>query len=99
MACLSERSELRELLMKVAEKQKITTTIPTVPIPVETKETKSKLKQFAKDPLDDTECFAVLIQLVEAIGNRDSINARAAAWATGDLKTLERIPALPNPEV
>jgi hypothetical protein len=86
-------------LSKLVEKNKIKTTTPTLEFGIETKNIKAKIKEFAKEPLADTECFAKTLDLVEAISDRDTMHDRANAWATGDLDSLLTLPALPNPNI
>lgn len=96
---LRENGLVGDVVTKIAKKHKIKTTTPTVDFKISTKEIKAKIKEFAKEPLADTECFAQTIDLVEALSDRDTMELRATSWATGDLETLRGLPPLPNPNV
>ncbi len=86
-----------DTLAKLADKHKIDTTTPTVHFTVKTKEIRSKIKEFARESLADTECFALTLDLVAAMADQDTMHARASAWATGDVEALMTSEALPNP--
>ena len=96
---LRESGIVWDVVSKLAEKHKVKTTTPTVEFNVKTKEIKAKIKEFAREPLADAECFEMTLDLVEALSDRDTMELRATLWATGDLATLLGIPALPNPNV
>lgn len=87
---------VRAVVSELAQKHQIKLTTPSVrfTFPVDT--IKPALEQFSREHLDDTECFETTLDLVEAIGDRDTMSARAHAWATADLATLSAIP-LPDP--
>jgi TraB/PrgY/gumN family len=84
---------------KLAEKHKIKKTTPTLEFGIQTKNIKAKIKEFAREPLADQECFSTTLDLVEAISEHDTMAARATAWATGDLESLLALPPLPNPNI
>ncbi len=86
-----------EAVGKLAKKHKIPTTIPNLKFTFPTRELKSKLKEFSREALADTECFAATLDLTEALSDSATEARRAHAWATADLATLERLPPLPNP--
>ena len=88
-----------ETLSKLAEKHEIKTTTPSIRFTIEAKGIKTKIKEFAREPLADAECFALTLDLVEAIADRETMQARATSWATGDLDRLANIAPLPNPNV
>jgi hypothetical protein len=90
---------VRDVVLKLAEKHEIKTTIPLVELPITTKDIKKKIKEFAREPLADTECFARTLDLVEALSQQDTMEQRAISWATGDLTTLQTLPALPSPNL
>ena len=48
--------------------------------------------------LADEECFARTVELTEALSNKQVEDARARAWATGDLAKLQELPPLPDPD-
>ena len=82
---------------KLAKKRKIPTTAPSLKFTFHTRDLKSKLKEFSREALADTECFAATLDLTEALSDRATESRRAQAWATADLATLESLPPLPNP--
>jgi hypothetical protein len=45
------------------------------------------------------DCFRTTLDLTEALADRDTQNARARAWATGDLDALAALPELPSPNL
>jgi hypothetical protein len=81
----------------VAQK-KIPVTTPTLEFTFKTDDLRSKLKSFAREKLADEECFALTVELTEALSNKQVEDARARAWATGDLARLQELPPLPNPD-
>jgi hypothetical protein len=94
---LRENGVVWDALSKLAEKHDIKTTTPTVYFEIETKQIRAKIKEFARESLADAECFALTLDLVAAIADRDSMQSRASAWATGDLQSLASFEPLPNP--
>jgi hypothetical protein len=58
---------------------------------------RAKIKEFSRESLPDVECFATMLALTEALGDRDTQNARAHAWAIGDHEALALLPVLPSP--
>lgn len=89
--------QVSQAITSLAKKHKIPTTTPTLNFVFSAKDAKAKIRQIAREPLADTECFAVSLDLAEALADRDASNARATAWATGDLDALAAAPTLPNP--
>jgi len=57
-----------------------------------------QIKAFGREKLADEECFARTVELTEALSNKQVEDARARAWATGDLAKLTELPPLPNPD-
>jgi hypothetical protein len=86
-----------EVIGKLAKKRAIKTTTPQLQFKFHTDDLKAKLKEFAREPLADTECFAVTLDLIEALSDTAIESRRARAWATADLATLDALPPLPNP--
>ena len=56
-------------------------------------------RSFRARSCADTECFAVTLDLAEAVADSATQARRARAWATADLATLDSLPPLPNPIV
>jgi TraB/PrgY/gumN family len=81
------------------EKKKIPVTRPTLEFTFKTDELRGQLKAFSREKLADEECFAKTVELTEALSNKQVEDARARAWATGDLAKLQELPPLPDPEV
>lgn len=89
--------QVSEAVTKLAKKHKIRTTTPTLSFLFRARDAKTMIRQAAREPLDDTECFAVSLDLAEALADHDASMARASAWATGDLDALAALPVLPSP--
>jgi TraB/PrgY/gumN family len=96
---LRDRGMVWEVVGKVAKKNKIKTTTPDLHFTVHTDDLKSKIREFAREPLADTQCFAATLDLTEAVADSATEERRARAWATADLATLASLPPLPNPFV
>jgi hypothetical protein len=58
---------------------------------------RAKIKEFSRESLADVECFGKTLDLVEALEDRETLAARARAWATGNHEGLARLPELPSP--
>jgi hypothetical protein len=82
---------------KLAAKQKKKVTAPSLKFTFEADQIKTKIKEFSREQLADTECFKVSLDLNDALADRPTEERRARAWATADLATLDGLPALPNP--
>jgi hypothetical protein len=96
---LRESGMVWEIIGKLARKQKIRTTAPNLSFTFHTDDLRTKIKEFAREPLADTECFATTLKLVEALSDTNTEARRARAWATADLETLQQLPQLPIPYV
>lgn len=83
---------------KLIEQKKIPVTSPILEFTFETDDLRGQIKAFARQKLADEECFAKTVELTEALSNKPVEDARARAWATGDLATLQNLPPLPNPD-
>jgi hypothetical protein len=94
---LREGGMVWETVEKLAKKNKIRTTTPTLKFTIKSDEIKAKIKEFSRESLADTECLAATLSFTEALSNRDVEAARARAWATADLAGLDALPPLPNP--
>src|SRR5690349_20000359 len=88
-----------EAIDKNTRKQKIRTTAPNLSFTFHADDLRSKIKEFAREPLADTECFATTLNLVEALSDTGTEARRARAWATADLQSLEQLLQLPVPYV
>lgn len=96
---LRESGMVWEAVGKLARKRKIPVTTPNVEFKFHTRDLKSKIREFSRESLADTECFAATLDLTEALSDTLTESRRAHAWATADLETLESLPPLPNPYV
>jgi TraB family protein len=96
---LRESGMVWETIGKLAKKHKIPATIPYLRFKFHTDDLKAKIKEFSREQLADTECFASTLDLTEALADSATEARRARAWATADLATLDSLPALPNPYV
>jgi hypothetical protein len=96
---LRESGMVFEVVGRLAKKRKIPVTTPDLEFRFHTRDLKTKIKEFSRESLTDTECFAATLDLTEALSDTVTESRRAHAWATADLETLERLPPLPNPYV
>jgi hypothetical protein len=78
--------------------KKIPITTPTLEFTFKTEGLRAQIKAFAREKLADEECFARTVELTEALSNKQVEDARARAWATGDLAKLQELPPLPDAE-
>lgn len=88
---------VQETIEKIAKKHAIKTTRPMLQFMIQTREIKTKIKEFAREALPDDVCFEMTLELTAALAERATMEARANAWAIGDLRALAELPALPNP--
>jgi hypothetical protein len=86
-------------IAQLVEKKKIPVTTPNLEYTFKTDDLRGQIKAFSREKLADEECFAQTVELIEALSNKQVEDARARAWATGDLAKLQELPPLPNPEV
>jgi hypothetical protein len=86
-----------EVWTHVREK-KIPVTSPTLEFIFKTEGLRSQIKALSREKLADEECFARTVELTEALSNKQVEDARARAWATGDLAKLSELPPLPDAE-
>ncbi len=94
---LREGGAVWEVIEKLADKHKIKVTTPLLRYTFKRSEARTKLKEFSRESLPDVECFGSMLALTEALADRETQNARAHAWATGDYEALAQLPALPSP--
>jgi hypothetical protein len=71
---------------KLARRHELRITTPQVEVKVE--QARAAVKQFKREPLDDVDCFAKTIELLES--DLDLMRERANAWAIGDVEALRR---------
>jgi hypothetical protein len=83
---------------EVVGKKKIPVTTPTLEFKFKTDNLRGQLKAFSREKLADEECFARTVELTDALSNKEVEDARARAWATGDLAKLQALPPLPDPD-
>ena len=83
---------------QIVNEKKIPVTNLSLEFTFKTDDLRGQLKAASRQKLDDEECFALTVALIEALSNKAVEEARARAWATGDLSTLEELPPLPNPD-
>ncbi len=96
---LRESGMVWEVVGKLAKQRKIPATTPNLRFSIHTDDIKAKIKEFSREQLADTECFATTLDLTEALADSATESRRAQAWATADLATLDSLPPLPNPYV
>ena len=80
------------------QKNKIPVTNPTLEFTFKTDNLRGQIKALSRETLADKECFARTVDLTEALSNKQVEDARARAWATGDLAKLAELPPLPDPD-
>jgi hypothetical protein len=85
-------------IAQLVQKNKIPVTTPTLEFTFKTDDLRGQIKAFSREKLGDEECFARTVELTEALSNKQVEEARARAWATGDLAKLSELPPLPNRE-
>jgi hypothetical protein len=93
---LRESGMVWEVVGKLARKHKIKVNSPSLKFTFPAADIKSKLKEFQREKLADTECLAATLDLTEALSDTATQSRRARAWATADLATLQGLPPLPN---
>ncbi|HEU5134836.1 MAG TPA: TraB/GumN family protein [Steroidobacteraceae bacterium] len=94
---LREGGAVWDVIGDLAKKHKIRVTSPRLKFTIKRSEVRAKLKEFSRESLTDVECFDTTLALTEALGDRETQNARARAWAVGDIEGLTRLPVLPSP--
>jgi TraB/PrgY/gumN family len=77
-----------DVVRKTAKKNDIPMSSPKVEIKIE--EPKAALKAFARQPLEDMDCFARTLDRIES--DLGTMAARANAWAEGDTESLRDLP-------
>ncbi len=87
-----------DAIAQVVQMNKIPITQPNLEYTFKTDDLRGQLKAFAHQKLADEECFAKTVELTEALSNKQLEEARARAWATGDLAKLQELPPLPDRE-
>ncbi len=87
-AGLSLSAPVERTLKRAAKRHDVPLTQPEVEIVLEAPG--DALRDFARTPLDDLDCFRRMMDHVES--DLDTLQARANAWATGDLETLRAMP-------
>jgi TraB/PrgY/gumN family len=94
---MRERGAIWDEIGDAIAKAKIKVTTPTLKFTFKRSEVRDKIKEFSRESLDDLRCFAETLALTEALANQDVENARAKAWAAGDVQAMAALPALPSP--
>jgi hypothetical protein len=87
------------VLWPLINKHKIKVNSPMVRQTFKRGDLREKIKEFSREPLADIECFGQTLDLIDALEDRNSMAARARAWATADHESLARLPELPNPDL
>jgi len=77
-----------EKVQKIAKKNNIKTTVPTVMF--EMNQPKRIVKNFKQATIDDVACFTKMLDHLET--DLDNTRLRANAWAIGDLEALSKLP-------
>jgi uncharacterized protein YbaP (TraB family) len=87
-AGLSLRVPVAKVVERAAQRHDVPLTKPEVRIVLD--KPGATLKDFARSPLDDLECFRRTLAHVES--DLGTLQLRANAWATGDLELLRSVP-------
>jgi hypothetical protein len=82
----------------VASEHKLRVTGPQVEYKVPKEQLRDALKTFLKAPLADVECLDATMKVLQGLADHDATNARAMAWAKGNLAVLRGLPQLPDPD-
>jgi hypothetical protein len=96
---LREGGVVWDVIGKLAHKHHIKVSSPTLRFTFKRSDVRAKLKEFSSESLADVDCFKTTLDLTEALADRQTQNARARAWATGDLQMLAQLPPLPSPNL
>jgi hypothetical protein len=96
---LREGGVVWDVIGELAKKHKIKVTTPKLKFTIKRSEVRTKLKEFSRESLTDVECFDTTLKLTEALGDRETQNDRARAWAIGDHERLAQLPVLPSPNL
>jgi hypothetical protein len=83
---------------ELVKQKKIPVTTPTLEFTFKTDNLRGQIKALSREKLADEECFARTVELTETLSNKQVEDARARAWATGDLAELQELPPLPDAE-
>jgi uncharacterized protein YbaP (TraB family) len=85
---LTTESVVDPVVKKLAKKHKVPIDRPEIEIDIG--DPKQAIKDFARDGLDDLDCFAKTLDRLET--DLDTMRERANAWATGDIEALRGLP-------
>ncbi len=98
---LRERGMVWEVVEKLAKKRKIKITTPNLKFTFPTSGLKTKIREFSREALADTECFVTTLDLTEALselGHRIAARARVGDSRSGNARKsaaiAESLPAL-----
>jgi uncharacterized protein YbaP (TraB family) len=83
-AGLERSTVVSSKVRKLARRDKLRITTPTVDVKVE--KARAAVKDFKREPLADVDCFAKTIERLES--DLGLMRERANAWATGDVEAL-----------
>jgi len=83
---------------QLVQQNRLRLTMPTYEVKLPNEKLRESMKAFVAKPLNDVECLDVTMKLVEFWGDDAAVNARALAWARGDLPALRALPPLPDPD-
>jgi hypothetical protein len=87
-AGLDRGAPVREAVEKRAKRAKVPVERPVVKVTIENP--KALIREFTETALDDTECFGRILDRLEV--EVATMQARANAWAVGDLEALRELP-------
>jgi hypothetical protein len=81
-------SRVDDVVRKAAKRNDVPMSSPKVEVKIA--EPKAALKAFARQPLEDIECFTRTLDRIES--DLGTMAARANAWAQGDIENLRDLP-------
>ena len=84
------------VINRVVKENNIKITSPGMMVKIPKDKIKPAIKEFLATPLQDVDCFATTVAMVEALSDAEAVRVRAIAWATGDLAALRELPDLPD---
>ena len=82
----------KQKVWAIVNEKKIPVTRPNLELTFKTDDLRGQIKAFSRQKLADEECLAKTVELTEALSNKPVEDARARAWATGDLAKLQELP-------
>jgi hypothetical protein len=83
----------------IVKRQTIEVNRPLLKFTFKRDELRDRIRRFSKETAADTECLATTLDLTETLADHDLENARARAWAVGDIEVLTSLPPRADPNL